>query len=197
MSMKNFLFLFLIPMVAMVTLAACGTMPRRTLAPSTAPVARSIQAASVGTVRAQASVQKMRVSLRAAQEAAAVLAKTATPQQRPVVAAVQASLKTARAEIQTAGTQLIAVSSALHDSDARATALQQEVDTLAADRDAQAAKAGEYGNAYHRLKFWLALAAAGMAFLLTLNLVPPLVPYRWGIASGAAAAVFGATWLVL
>lgn len=186
----------LLALLPLLMLSACATT-RRTVAPSTVGVVRSIQAASVSTVKAQASAQKARVSIKTAQEAVVVLEKTATPEQRPAVATVKQSLAVADSHVVELQAQLVSVSGDLVQADTKAATLQGQVDTLAADRDAQAVKAREYGSAYHRLKFWLALAAAGLAFAVALQLIPPLIPYRWGIAAGAAGATGIAVFAIL
>ncbi len=161
--------------------------------PSTVAVAQSIQSASVNAVRAQASARRAEVAIQTAAEAVTVLEASAAPGQRPAVAEVRQSLKTARQQVTEAGAQLVAITKALTDSDARLSAVQKQADKLATALVSAEAKVA----AYHRLKFWLMLAAAGMAFYLALQLVPPLVPYRWGIVAGAGAAAGVTVWGIL
>ncbi len=168
----------------------CTSVARR---PPAVAVAQSIQSASVGAVRAQASARRAEVAIRTAAEAVTALEASAAPGQRPAAAVVRQSLKTAQQQVTEAGAQLVAITNALADSDARLSAVQKQADKLATALVSAEAKVA----AYHRLKFWLMLAAAGMAFYVALQLVPPLIPYRWGIAAGAGAAAGSALWMIL
>ena len=178
-------------MMAVLILTGCAAQPMA--GPSTVAAARAIQAAGVSAVKAQASGQRAGEAIRTASEAVVVLNKTATPEQRPAVARVQQSLQLAGHQVTEMQTQLVAVSNALTESDARLVSVQQEGDRLAADLNSAQAKVA----AYHRLKFWLALAAAGLAFMAALQFIPPLTPYRWGIAAGIGGVVFPAVFAFL
>ncbi len=184
--MKN-----LISFIPVLLLAGCAG-PRGD-APSTIAATRSIQSANVGAIRAQASARKARVAIRTASDAVTVLERTATPEQASAVVVIKESLTTARLQVEEAETQLIAVSHSLAESDARLTTLQRETDRMAADL----VVARKRVSAYHRLKFWLALAGAGFAFYTAMRLIPPLGPYKWWAVGGAGVAAFGILWGIL
>jgi hypothetical protein len=163
------------------------------VAPSTLKATQSIQSASVGAVRAQASAARAKASVSTSKEAISILEKSATAHQRPAVQAIKHGLQVANMELAQTEAHLMTVSNSLTATDGQLQRLQLEVD----DQAAKLTIAERRAAAYHRLKFWLAAAAAGFAFYAATRIIPPLGPYKWWIASGIAAVAGGIAFVMI
>lgn len=131
---------------------ACAAPRRVDSAPSTAVVSSHI-------VKAQASAGKAKTSLKGANEAAAVLQKTASPEQKPAVNLLTAALTDAEGHVDSLTFQLVSATDQVHT-------LQGSIESLA---KAHNRAVDRVIQAETRVRFWrrstVSLAAVLTALL--------------------------------
>ncbi|HWL51755.1 MAG TPA: hypothetical protein VNQ90_04930 [Chthoniobacteraceae bacterium] len=157
-------------------------------------VAAPIERADVVAVQSRARVRKVQARIATAKDAVTALRATAAPGQWVAIEKVEVSLAESTRLLDEELEQNKILTISLNTARDALTDVLLEQDRIMAELEAAQKKAW----AYTRLKLWIATLVAAIAAWLAWQFIPGMLgPYKWWAVGGAAAAAFGAIFLVL